>query len=187
VPVQGPFRNRPLDVGGASPSELADRGVRHSEGPRDGRQCFVCLAPCNCLALLIAGSASAAWPKPATTRCRRRRSRTSWVRGYRLPLHPRPKHLDRPGYFVAWWPRRRRRLLHDGGLVTDPLQHGRGQLGIIAVEGGDHHEWQSLEKARTSIEYRPSNRTPRPGNSLALWRRWWGLSNRDGEAALNRH
>jgi hypothetical protein len=35
-------------------SEPADRGVRHSEGPRDGRQCFVCLAPCNCLALLIA-------------------------------------------------------------------------------------------------------------------------------------
>ena len=40
------------------------------------------------------------WPKPATTRCRRRRSRTSWVRGYRLPAL-RPKHLDLPGYFVA--------------------------------------------------------------------------------------
>jgi hypothetical protein len=59
-------------------------------------------APCNCLALLIAGSASAAWPKPATTRCRLRRPRTSWVRGYRLPLHLRPKHLDRPGYFVGF-------------------------------------------------------------------------------------
>ena len=49
---------------------------------------------------------------------------------------------------------------HDRGPVADPLQHGRSQLGITAVEGGDHHKWQSLEKARTSIEYRPSNRAP---------------------------
>jgi hypothetical protein len=41
----------------------------------------------------------------------------------------RPKHLVRPGYFVAWWLRRRRRLLHDHGLLltrssTRPAEGG---------------------------------------------------------------
>jgi hypothetical protein len=44
----------------------------------------------------------------------------------------RLKHA-RPGYFVVRWLCRRRRLLHDRGLrCADPLQHRRGQLGIVA-------------------------------------------------------
>jgi hypothetical protein len=34
MPVQGPFRNRPLDGGDGYPSEPADTGVRHAGGPR---------------------------------------------------------------------------------------------------------------------------------------------------------
>jgi hypothetical protein len=40
-----------------------------------------------------------------------------------------PKHLDRRGYFVDWWPRHRRRMLHDRGLVADPLPHGAASSG----------------------------------------------------------
>jgi hypothetical protein len=40
----------------------------------------------------------------------------------------RLKHA-RPGYFVARWMCRRRRRLHDRGLVADPLQHGAASSG----------------------------------------------------------
>jgi hypothetical protein len=100
VPVQGPFRNRPPDVGGASPSEPADRVVRHCEGPRDGRQCFVCLA----VQLPRAADrccASAAWPTPATTRCVGADQGRHGSEAIGCPCAS-AKHLDRRGYFLVW-------------------------------------------------------------------------------------
>ena len=64
----------------------------------------------------------------------------------------RPKHLDRPGYFVAWWLRRRRRLLHDRGLVADLLQHRHGLLGIVAVEGGELARGAAADRLRRAVD-----------------------------------
>jgi hypothetical protein len=66
----------------------------------------------------------------------------------------RPKHLDRPGYFVVWWLRRRRRLLHDRGLVADPLQHRRGQAGFVAAEGGELADHAAANRVRGDLDRR---------------------------------
>lgn len=74
--------------------------------------------------------ASAAWPTPAPTRSRRRRSPDIMVRGYRLPL--RFGQASRSsGLLPCLAAGHHRRLLHDHGLAADPLQHQRGQLGIV--------------------------------------------------------
>ena len=61
----------------------------------------------------------------------------------------RLKHA-RPGYFVARWLRHRRRLLRDRGFVADPLQHWRGQPGIVGVEGGELAD-HAANRVRTVI------------------------------------
>ena len=88
-------------------------------------------APCTLPRTADRCCASAGWPTPATTRWRRRRSRTSWVRGYRLPLRfGQASRSSGPLPCLAEGHHRWR--LHDHGLAADPLRHQRGQLGIAA-------------------------------------------------------
>jgi len=159
VPVQGPFRNRPLDVGGASPSEPADRGVRHSEGPRDGRQCFVCLAPCNCLALLIAGARR----RPGLPLHRHAVGggdhRTSWSEAIGCPCAS-AKHLDHRGYFLVW----RQAIIAGCSMIMAWLQT---RFSTSAASSGS----SAMEGRRTGIARRNKSRSrccrpaARPGRS----------------------
>jgi hypothetical protein len=69
-------------------------------------------------------------------------------------LRLQPKHLDRPGYFVACSLRRRRRLLRDRSFVADPLQHRRGQLGIVTGQGGELARRAAADRVRSDLDRR---------------------------------
>src|SRR5260370_7289708 len=70
----------------------------------------------------------------------------------------RPKHFDRPGYFVARWLRRRRRLLHDRGPAPPPARPARDRR----VEVGELADHAEANRARGDLDRRLVLRHPLP-------------------------